>query len=104
MMLKKGTFSHGSFFALRCAPHETLKVAVVVPKKIAKTAVVRNRIRRRVYAVVEQNAKDIEPAWYVFSAKSGVATASFQKTHSDILSLLSKCGGLKAGAKKDTIA
>ena len=34
--------------------HEDYRVAVMVSKKVAKSAVKRNRIRRRVYSVVEK--------------------------------------------------
>lgn len=38
---------------------EFTRFAVVVSKKVNKTAVVRNRIRRRVYEIIRQNIDDI---------------------------------------------
>lgn len=38
---------------------ETSRVSVIVSKKVSKSAVVRNRIRRRVYEVVRQNWQHI---------------------------------------------
>lgn len=37
------------------------RIAVVVSRKVSKSAIVRNRIRRRVYAEVRQQAKSIKP-------------------------------------------
>lgn len=44
------------------------RVAVVVSKKVSKSAVVRNRIRRRVYEIVRQNDSQINrPVDLVFT-------------------------------------
>jgi ribonuclease P protein component len=40
---------------------ETSRVSVIVSKKIAKSAVVRNRIRRRIYEVVRNNWVGVAP-------------------------------------------
>lgn len=40
----------------------TYRVAVVVGRKVSKSAVVRNRIRRRIYAVVGNHAGQLEGA------------------------------------------
>jgi ribonuclease P protein component len=45
----------------RRAPHKPYRVAVVVSRKVSKSAVVRNRIRRRVYEAVRQAEDSIEP-------------------------------------------
>lgn len=49
-----GKRSHAHSFQLVYAPYETLHVSVVVSKKIAKTAVLRNKIRRRMYDIVRR--------------------------------------------------
>lgn len=46
---KSGTRYHGQVGQLVVAPYKQLKVAVVVPKKVVKTAVGRNRLRRQFY-------------------------------------------------------
>ena len=44
------------------------RVAVVVSKKVLKTAVGRNRIRRRVYEAIRQNFEDLpEKRDYIFT-------------------------------------
>lgn len=52
---KKGSVVRGEFISLRYARNDRqtgYRVAVVVSKKVHKSAVVRNRIRRRLYEVL----------------------------------------------------
>ncbi len=57
------------------------RVAVVVSKKVAKSAVSRNRIRRRIYEVVRRNFEDLpkkkDYIFVVFSDK--VLSLSFKE-------------------------
>ncbi len=46
-------------------PASGLKVAVVVSKKVHKSAVVRNRIRRRLYEITRTYAKEQELACHI---------------------------------------
>ncbi len=48
---------HSPHFTLVVTNHKTCMVSVVVSKKVAKTAVDRNRLRRRAYGVVERLLK-----------------------------------------------
>ncbi len=51
-LYKSGKLVRSASFSLRYAPNpkrEDYRLAVVVSKKVSKSAVVRNRIRRRVY-------------------------------------------------------
>ena len=58
-MYKKGQTVRSPYCAIKFAPGKsgTYRVAVVVGKKVNKSAPVRNRIRRRVYESVFNNAK-----------------------------------------------
>ncbi len=72
----------------------TYRVAVVVSRKVSKSAVVRNRIRRRVYEIVRKNAGQLQPQWdLVFSVYdeqvTAMAHASLQQS---VLDLLAKAG------------
>ena len=51
---RKGKTFRAEFISLRVAPsrRSDYRMAVVVSKKVSKSAVVRNRIRRRVYEIV----------------------------------------------------
>lgn len=53
----RGKTSRGTFISLKYSnrsPDKPYRVAVVVSRKVSKSAVVRNRIRRRVYEQVRQ--------------------------------------------------
>jgi ribonuclease P protein component len=52
--LSKGTSVFSTLISLRYIKASKSKFAVSVSKKIAKTAVDRNRIRRRVYSMLDQ--------------------------------------------------
>ena len=67
------------------------RVAVVVSKKTAKTAVVRNRIRRRFYAALAHFLKDTDKGYLmVFYPKKEVATAPFPLLKSEVETTLRK--------------
>ncbi len=58
----KGRVVRGQYFATRYALNsrrKTYRVSIVVSKKVSKSAVVRNRIRRRLYEVVRQQEASI---------------------------------------------
>lgn len=97
---QRGQTVRGPLISLKFArrsPDKPYRVAVVVSRKVSKSAVVRNRIRRRVYEAVRGAGADIAPGtdlvFTVFSdqvkeldsAKLAEATAklisSSNKTH-----------------------
>jgi ribonuclease P protein component len=54
---RRGTTLRGSLINLKFVPGTTqrpFRAAVVVSKKVSKSAVVRNRIRRRIYEIIRQ--------------------------------------------------
>jgi ribonuclease P protein component len=54
---RQGATTRGSLFAIRAMVNprrKTYRVAVVVSRKVNKSAVARNRIRRRLYEVVRE--------------------------------------------------
>jgi ribonuclease P protein component len=58
----QGKTVRGPFFSIRWAPNdrrESYRVAVVVSRKVHKSAVGRNRMRRRIYASVRKLQRDI---------------------------------------------
>ncbi len=62
---RKGSVARGQWFSLRYIANNrrtSYRAAVVVSKKIHKSAVVRNRIRRRIYEIVRSFETDmVEP-------------------------------------------
>lgn len=59
---RQGRMARGAQFAVKAAPNprrRTYRVAVVVSRKVNKSAVARNRMRRRIYECVRQNDSQI---------------------------------------------
>ena len=90
----QGQTARGSLVGLRFASRPNgrpYRVAVVVSRKVHKSAVVRNRIRRRVYEVVRQS-ESVPPAtdliFTVFSDQ--VASIAADQLNSIISGLLVK--------------
>lgn len=57
LVFKRGQVMHGRFLSLKFVRNpygRTYRVAVVVSRKVSKSAVVRNRIRRRIYEAVRE--------------------------------------------------
>lgn len=50
----KGSKHHFTHFTIITSPHSVRKVAVVVGKKVAKLAVRRNALKRRIYAQLKE--------------------------------------------------
>lgn len=60
---RQGQTERGQLMSLRYCPNskrQTWRLAVVVSKKVSKSAVQRNRIRRRIYEVVRLQAHRID--------------------------------------------
>ena len=51
----EGKKHHTPLFTVVYVPYDTFHTSVVVPKKVAKRAVDRNKMRRRVYGAVQQS-------------------------------------------------
>jgi ribonuclease P protein component len=88
--MKKGGFLNSSFFTLRFLkdPLNSTHFSVVVAKKVAKTAVSRNKIRRRAYSVLGKTVKN--PYFVILFGKKGVEKATFAEVEADILLALEK--------------
>jgi ribonuclease P protein component len=96
----RGVYQHGKtarapLLNLRYAtrdPKKPYRVAVVVSRKVNKSAVVRNRIRRRIYEIVRTNDKGITPGtdliFTVFNDQ--IAELEASKLQAVIIELLQK--------------
>lgn len=60
----------------------------MVAKKVAKTAVSRNKIRRRGYSILSKSVKN--PYFIILFGKKGVEKATFAEVEADILLVLEK--------------
>lgn len=91
--MKKGAIVHGSLFSLRFLknPLNTSAFSVVVAKKVAKTAVSRNKIRRRCYSILKKVQESLNNYYFIILfAKKGVEKASFADVKADIEKLAAK--------------
>jgi ribonuclease P protein component len=95
-VMKKGGFLNSSFFTLRFLkdPLNSIHFSVVVAKKVAKTAVSRNKIRRRAYSVLGRSVKNPrlrgQAYFVILFGKKGVEKATFAEVEADILLALEK--------------
>ena len=62
---RKGSAARGEYISLRFAGNrrQDYRLAVVVSKKVSKSAVVRNRIRRRIYEVIRLHRQEKPEPW-----------------------------------------
>jgi ribonuclease P protein component len=93
----RGQSARGGSLSLKHAsrgPGRPYRVAVVVSRKVHKSAVVRNRIRRRIYEIVRRNDAGINPGSdLVFTAyDEQIANMEPAKLDSLVRSLLQKAG------------
>lgn len=94
---KRGDIVRGGQLSLRYALNsrrQTFRAAVVVSKKVDKSAVVRNRIRRRLYEVVRQQTVAIhQPYDLIFTAfNAQIATVDSATLEKQVAELLRRAG------------
>ncbi|MDE1940895.1 MAG: ribonuclease P protein component [Patescibacteria group bacterium] len=99
VVMQKGRAFHSSFFILRVllgVPDGYFKLSAVAPQKIFKSAVARNKERRRIYEAVRPLVADAAPnAHAMLIAKKPEEEAAFDAIKADIRSLFVKAGLLK---------
>lgn len=80
-----GKRTHSPAFQVVYSPYAELHVSVVVPKKIAKSAVKRNKIRRRMYDIVRRYRAEVGVVGvFIFLVKPAVLTLSYQKLREEV--------------------
>jgi ribonuclease P protein component len=95
--------AHNALKYMRNTRRDSYRVAVVVSRKVSKSAVVRNRIRRRLYEALRQTEGAItEPYDLVFLVYSDeLATIDAAKLQHDITAQLKKAGVIADETKPD---
>lgn len=86
---KTGSRKAGLHFSLTITPSPDAisRFAVVVSKKVAPTAVERNKTRRRVFGALEAMSP-IQPATYIFFAKKGAPELSYKNLEAEVRTLI----------------
>lgn len=97
---RTGRAARGPLFAVKAAPNarrRTFRVAVVVARKVNKSAVARNRIRRRLYEAVRELESDIvQPFDIVITVFSdSLLQVSYKELKSQLKKQLKQAGVLK---------
>lgn len=74
-------------------PGQPTRFAVSVSKKVASTAVLRNRTRRRVYSVIREMLPNVKPGFVAaISVKKGGETLEHAAIVSQVKGIFSKAG------------
>ncbi len=99
-MYQRGQIVRGPLVSLRYVRNDRIasyRVAVVVSRKVSKSAVVRNRIRRRLYEIIRKHAAAIVGPYDVVLSVYGeeVATMSHASLQKTLLGQLHKAGIVK---------
>lgn len=94
---RHGKTVRGPLFALKYTPNrnrQTYRLAVVVSKKVAKAAVMRNRMRRRIYEAIRLYAHEIhEPCDLVITVYSdNLASLPYDEIERAIRAQLKQAG------------
>lgn len=72
-------------------PHTALHVSVVVSKKVAKLAVQRNKIRKRIYDIVRHyRAENGLTGVFIILTKAGVSSMTYVSLKEEIRSTIQK--------------
>lgn len=85
---KTGIRTHSPHATLIVSPHHSFHGAVVVSKKVSKKAVVRNKIRRRVYAQLYNTYKNKNTGVYIVIIKPSFNQLTKQAQHQAIGELI----------------
>lgn len=90
--MDKGKVYHSPLFIIRTITvDQGTKISAVAPKKIASTAVARNRIRRRIYEAVQPVINSIIPGTHaIIFTKAEVAKADVKSIATNLKALFVK--------------
>jgi ribonuclease P protein component len=83
---------HSSNFSLAVSTErgERARAAVAVSKKVSKSAVARNKVRRRAYSVFDAHMSELEGGIYMLMAKKGADKLNFEAFKTEAEGLISK--------------
>jgi len=90
-LLESRKYFNSEHFSLRVAPSEEVRVAVSVSKKISKKAVVRNKVRRRVYSAMRDIIFSLHAGLYLVVAKHGSEKTGGRELENELKALVVNC-------------
>lgn len=93
---EKGLFVYSDLFSLKVLENKdkTDIWSIIVSSKVAKRAVDRNKIRRRIYTIIEKNRKNLIKQDFigVFIVKGPILKVSFVEIEQEVKKSLKKAG------------
>ena len=90
-VIKEGATYHSPSFLLKVLknPLKTTLFSVIVSKKVAKTAVSRNKNKRRVRVIIKKNTQNIpQERFYIIMLKKDLNKSLFQDIEKEVNELL----------------
>jgi ribonuclease P protein component len=95
--MKNGRVVHSPLFLMRVQKNTpSTKFAAVASKKVAKTAVLRNKIQRKTYEAIGTCIKKVQPGTRaILLVKEGAISSTAKATLLDIEQLFVKAGIIK---------
>lgn len=88
-ILRDGSRVRGKMLEIFSQPSDSFKVAVIVGKNVALSAVIRNQVRRRIQSILLERMSGSNQN-IVVRAFGGAAKATYDELKSEITFLLSK--------------
>ncbi len=89
-LLASRKYFNSTHFTARVASSDEARIAISVSKKISKSAVVRNKIRRRVYSATRDLFPHLSKNLFLLVAKSGAEKLKGQSLKDELALLLKK--------------
>ncbi len=89
-LLQQGKRIHSTSLSLTYLPAKETKLGVVVSKKIANKAVLRNKFRRRIFSILGKNLTLIENIHIAVFTKPTCTSLSYQDLQEELEVLLRK--------------
>jgi len=90
-LLESRKYFNSEHFSLRVIPSKEVRIAVSVSKKIYKKAVVRNKVRRRVYSAMRDLISSLRVGLYLVVAKHGSEKTKGKELKNELKSLIVSC-------------
>lgn len=96
-IIEKGRFSYGKYFLFRYIKNNDIpRFAVSVSKKVSKSAVDRNKIRRRIYNSIRKIINRTQEGYkIIIFVKNGIEKLSLEEVSKEIEADFVKSGFLK---------
>jgi len=80
---------HSPSFQVVYAPYETFHASIVVPKKVARLAVGRNKVRRRMYAILRHcMVTEGYRGVFIFVTKPGIEKKSYALLKTEVETMM----------------